>query len=385
MRWFFLLTSLHLYAEISALYLSWYSDPTTTMTIQWHTYSEEIDDRITLYSQEEPSTLQGTHQWIDDLLVHTLSLENLQPDTEYTFQIGPSPQVYRFRTAPASLNRPLRFIVGGDVYEKTKIFRRMSQTALESRPDFVVLGGDLAYAIGAYPLTSQLSRWISFLHDYKNHMIDKDGRIIPFLIVSGNHDLSPNNYDLFFKLFAFPEKQLYRTIDFGSYLTLFLLDTGHFQPIEGRQTAWLNHALAERSSVPYRFAVYHEAAYPSFYPYQATTPKKIRTYWVPLFEKYGIPVAFEHHNHTFKRTHPIKAGRIDPTGVVYVGDGAWGVETRNTHDMWYLEKKGKDNHIWLVELSLKEATLRALNLLGEPLDELTFQMESLQRSPTAHR
>jgi hypothetical protein len=32
----------------------------------------------------------------------------------------------------------------------------------------------------------------------------------------------------------------------------------------------------------------------------------------------------EHHDHTFKRTHPLKGGLVDPNGILYLGDGSWG-------------------------------------------------------------
>ena len=166
-------------------------------------------------------------------------------------------------------------------------------------------------------------------------MTTKEGRLIPFLIVPGNHDILPDHYELFFTLFAFPQKQLYRSMQFGNYLTLFLLDTGHFQPVEGRQTVFLKKALAAAANIPYKFAVYHEAAYPSYYPYNGITPKKIRTHWVPLFEEYHLTAAFENHNHAYKRTYPIKANQIDPDGVTYFGDGSWGVTPRGPSDQWY--------------------------------------------------
>jgi hypothetical protein len=358
-------------AEITALYLSWYSDPTTTMAIQWHTPADEYGDSITLATTDGETVFSGVSTTIaDQILVHKVALVDLQPNTEYTFRIGDYEQTYRFRTAPANLDEPLRFIIGGDVYAKTKIFRRMSKTVLENHPHFVVLGGDLAYAI--HPLSSPIRRWVSFLRDWKDYMIDGEGRIIPFLLVPGNHDVTSNNYELFFSLFAFPQKQLYRAVDFGHYLSLFLLDTGHFQPIEGRQTLWLDKALAERTDVAFRFAIYHEAAYPSYYPYQSLIPKKIRSNWVPLFEKYNLLAAFENHNHAFKRTHPIKAGQIDPTGVVYIGDGGWGATPRKTNDLWYLAKRNRKNNVFLIELTAQEANIQALDLFNEPLDQISF-------------
>lgn len=375
---FIILLPISLFAEISALYLSWYADPTRTMTIQWHTCLEEYGDRVFIKKSENSwEPMDGEHTALDHILIHKVSLDSLNPGTEYFFRIGENPKVYSFKTAPDTLDEPLRFVIGGDVYANTKLFRRMSQTVMENDPHFAVLGGDIAYALTIHPFRSSvLRRWLAFLKDWKETMISPEGKIVPFVIVPGNHDIAPDKYDIFFSLFAFPQKQLYRTLDFGSYLTLFLLDTGHFHPIEGRQTLWLEKALSSSSSIPYRFAIYHEAAYPSFYPYHGLIPKKIRTLWTPLFEKYNLLAAFENHNHAFKRTHPIKANQIDPQGVIYLGDGGWGAIPRRTNDLWYLAKRSRKNSVLLIELTAQKATIRALDLLNHPLDEISLFVES---------
>ena len=154
---------------------------------------------------------------------------------------------------------------------------------------------------------------------------------------------------------------------------MILLDTGHFQPIEGKQTLWLDRTLANRADIPIRLAVYHEAAYPSFYPYNGETPKKIRTNWCPLFDKHKLPAAFEHHNHAFKRTYPIKNNALDPDGVLYLGDGCWGAKPRKTNDLWYLEKRARKNNVYLIDLSQESAQIQAIGLLGDTLDSVTLQ------------
>jgi len=70
-------------------------------------------------------------------------------------------------------------------------------------------------------------------------------------------------------------------------------------------------------------------AYPSYRKVEsdggkAGTGELNRTHWVPLFEKHNVDFVLEHHDHTFKRTHPLKDGRLDAGGIVYLGDGSWG-------------------------------------------------------------
>ncbi len=360
-----------------AVYLTWYGDPTQTMAIHWLSGEDDHQDLVTV----EKRQVTGTHRSVEEKNVHTVLLSDLKPDTEYTFRIGSEPEEHRFRTAPSDLTHPLRFIVGGDVFQVQKLFHQMNKAVVAEDPLFAVIGGDIAYALFNGPVRSHrksLRRWISFLEGWSEDLRTSDGRLIPFLLAAGNHDITPEDSDLFFNFFAFPEKRLYRAIDFSSYLSLVLLDTGHLDPIAGPQTDWLRKTLKEREQIPFRFPVYHVSAYPSYYPFDAALSEEVRKFWCPLFEESGCRIAFEHHNHTYKKTFPIRAGKLDPTGVVYLGDGCWGVEPRPTYDRWYLEKRGRKNNVHLVELkSIDEATIRALDLQGHSLDEITFQRRAV--------
>lgn len=377
----FIFLGFKLTAHVTALYLTWSADPTTTMTIHWHTPEHEPNDTIYLESTDhEWHAVIGSHAPLHYLFVHTVRLAHLQPDTEYQFRIGRDPKIYKFRTAPNSLDHPIQFIIGGDADQTTKLFRKMNETIVKKDPLFCVIGGDLAYAINKTPFqiaSSAFNRWISFLSIWKEQMITAEGRLIPMLITVGNHDISGENDELFFTLFPFSEKKLYRSIDFGAYLSLILLDTDHYHPIEGEQTNWLNKSLSERTNTKYRFAVYHEAAYPSHYPFQGTIPKKIRTFWCPLFDKYKLTAAFENHNHAFKRTHPLTNNEIDPEGIIYFGDGCWGAKPRKTNDMWYLAKRARKNNVYFMQLTTTEAHIQAIDLVGDTLDSVNIHAKDL--------
>lgn len=356
-------------ANVSALYLTWYGDPTSTMTIHWHTPVFEKSDTIYLYDGQWQE-ITGAHDSYYYINIHTSHLSSLKPDHEYQFRIGNYPTIYKFKTAPATLESPLRFVIGGDADYTTKIFRKMNQTIVKKDPLFCVIGGDIAYAVRTHPFQlsfSAFNRWVSFLSIWKEQMITPSGRLIPMVLAIGNHDLTEETTKLFFTLFPIPNNRLYRSLDFGNYMNLILLDTEHFAPIEGEQTTWLENTL-KTGSAPFTFAVYHEAAYPSHYPFDGIIPQKIRANWCPLFEKHHITAAFEHHNHTYKKTHRIANNKIDPNGIIYFGDGCWGAPPRKTNDMWYLAQRGRKNNVYLIDLEKTKAHIQAINLNGEPLD-----------------
>jgi hypothetical protein len=114
----------------------------------------------------------------------------------------------------------------------------------------------------------------------------------------------------------------------------------------------LNNTLKERSTIPYKFVIYHVAAFPSVRKWDGSTAKDIRKHWVPLFEEYGVSAVFENHDHAYKRSKLLKRGVVDPTGVLYFGDGGWAVDARTPKtpeevwewvNDWYSDSYANDN------------------------------------------
>lgn len=369
----------------SILYLTWTDDPATTMTIQWHSSKEEEQTEVLFRraGAKEWKSQAGVFNVLHstDYIAHTVELVDLMPDTVYEFMFPGKKKTYKFRTMPQELNRPVRFAIGGDAYYYLNIFRRMCAQVAARDPDFVVVGGDIAYTNGRssvfHTQNWEINRWRTFLREWKVQMVTSDGRLIPLIPVVGNHDVKGSQKDpfkselFFYEIFTFPQKNIaYRNIDFGSYLSLTLLDSGHTHPIGGKQTEWLADALSERENFDYKFAAYHVGAYPSVYPYNGSVPRQIRENWCPLFEQYHLNGAFEHHSHTFKRTHPIKREKIDPNGVVYFGDGSWGVSPRKVKNakMWYMLKGEQENAVFLITLDQHMGAVEAISIDGKAID-----------------
>jgi len=369
-----------------ALYLQWQRDPTTTMTIHWHTVGEAKSGLLHrpvggAAWQAAAGTAQpfvGTDRW-----VHTVELTQLRPATDYEFCFSPGEKVFKFRTMPQDLRQPVRFVTGGDVYHEYKWMDLMYGLAGRLDPAFVVLGGDLAYAHGGTN-EERITRWFDYFAAWKTNAIAPDGRIIPMLVTIGNHEVKgsagqpPENARSFYTLFAAPGAQGYACLDFGKYLSLVLLDSNHTHPIVGAQTDWLKGQLAARTSIPHVIPFYHTPAYPGYRSETGSHAEQIRANWCPLFDQYGVKLVFENHDHCFKRTHPIRGGNLDPTGTVYLGDGAWGVNLRTPDPgkpKWYIAQSGPIRHLYLVTLYPEARHVLAFNEAGQIFDEVYQQLD----------
>jgi hypothetical protein len=316
------------------LFLTWQRDPTTTMTIQWVGPETNTDQSIgympleAVLWQIAPTITKPYPN--TELKVHRCELTYLQPGAEYQFQIGKTAAVYRFRTMPSKATNTIQFVSGGDCGVDAHAIGT-NQLAARQEPYFALIGGDLAYDNGRAPAT-----FTKFLQNYRAHMVDPKGRLIPLISCLGNHEVnggyktkrtdSPQYLSVFDGLYS---DTTFGVLDIGDYLSLVLLDTGHIAPIPGEQSDWLAQSLSERQERPHLIVANHVPAYPSYRASEGTvgktgTGEEQRKYWTPLFERFNVDVVLEHHDHTFKRTHPLTNGLKDKHGVLYLGDGSWG-------------------------------------------------------------
>jgi len=385
----------------STLFLTWHADPTTTIDVQWVGTAGETADTKVYYTTGKvvppapglPRVFAPAVDWqsaatvtrpypLTDFKVYRALLTGLTPGTEYSFKIGKMSPVSKFRTMPAKATNVIQFISGGDCGVNTAAVANNVQAARQN-PSFAVVGGDLGYDNGTSVETS-----LAFLRNYSRTMLTRDGCMIPLLACLGNHEVrggygqARDKGTFFYPLFEglYPDTG-YATLDFGDYLSLVMLDTGHTSPIAGDQTDWLAKTLKDRAEHPNVFVVNHVPCYPSYRnPVTAKvldplnlkpgTGELQRKHWAPLFDKYRVPVVLEHHDHTFKRTKPLTDGLPHADGVLYLGDGSWGRlrSPQKADPLHVMAKTSEDYHLSLHRLQGEERFHLALDTEGAVVD-----------------
>lgn len=316
--------------------------------------------------------------------LYVVELSDLKPESRYEFLIPDEEKARGFKTFPSTLCRPVKFVAGGDIYhDKIAVVEGMSRIAAAQDPDFALLGGDIAYSGSKIILfREEGERWIQFLKSWSETMVRKDGTTIPMIAAIGNHDINgrydqdPSYAPFYYFIFPTHSQTGYQVIDFGDYMSIWVLDSGHAAPVDGKQTAWLEKTLIEKDKVPFKFALYHVPAYPSARASDNKRSLKVRTHWSPLFEKLGMKAAFENHDHAYKRTHLIKNGKVAENGMLYIGDGAWGVEDlrlpKTPKQRWYIANSAQKRHVILATVFEKHLTVEAIDSNGEIFDSFKF-------------
>lgn len=380
---FFLWISASLFSfDLPIVYLTWGEAPENTMVIRWITLSEDRDSLV--FFKEMNTSEWHNHSGAPisfkdeeiEYTLHTVQLHKLLPDTSYVFRVGAHKKDYHFATMPRDLKEPVRFVVGGDLYhDDVETLSAMNTIAASLNPHFALLGGDIAYtAFKDVNRPELVNRWLEFLNSWQKTMKTPKGNLIPILASIGNHDIqgfyhqSPTEAFFFYHLFLLPQEKSYRTLDFANYMSLFFLDSNHSYPIKGEQSYWLAHSLKQRQNQLYKFALYHVPAFPCVRSFHNRESHAIRSHWVPLFEKYGLDIAFENHDHAYKRTHFLKGKRIDTKGVLYVGDGGWGVLNPRTpytpEKRGYLLYSASKRNFVLAMISKESADFKAIDSNG---------------------
>lgn len=338
----------------------------------------------------------------DGRWVHWIELKDLEPGRAYYFTTGDEAGGYseerKFRTIPADATS-FRFATGGDMGVGPKP-ASMLKIAASLEPAFCAIGGDLAYA-NAKTTDLNAPIWDGWMENWTREMVTPEGFTVPMVLAIGNHEVNgfgkPEFAEYWYGYFAQTNRESsedasYFARRFGKDVLMLALDTGHVTPHAG-QADWIREKLSGASDLPLTYALYHVPFYPSHRDFTGIGSAMGRRIWGPIFDEFALDVAFENHDHTYKRTHRIRGGQIDPEGTLYLGDGCFGKGARKVADTlpWFLVRQGSIQHFWLVDVKDGAAEYRAYADDGRVFDvypedaagaaEATAVYEELTRKP----
>lgn len=370
--------------EPDQLRVVWHGDPSTEALVSWTTQepgqqhtvhlatTSQRDNPTPAWSISTTAEANGMYEGGGSAYYHHAFIDSLEPSTTYYFVVetdGERSDERWFITAPSD-ERQIKLLYGGDSrsdWEDRQQMNRRLALLLEEDPEILALwhGGDFI---------SDGSDWGDWSQWLTDHALTTttEGRVLPVIPTRGNHE---RDGDMYNRVFGWPGGESnYFTMQMGQWATLITLDSegGVF----GDQRDWLESQLINGQNATWLIAGYHTPAWPAVkIPGPAAR-------WVPLFEHYNVDLVCENDGHALKRTVPIRDEKMDPTGVVYVGEGGLGVKQREPNpDHWYLQSPGfttSAHHVQLLTFDKDRLEYKAIGMDGAIID--TWSREPRQRT-----
>ena len=381
----------------AALFLTWESDPTTTMVIEWHKKMSPTQSSILYYRpasgkdwQSVPARPIPTNE--SDRTIFKKMLTGLQPDTRYEFHLDTIGQVYRFHTLPTEIHQnPVVFAVGGDSFEgrprtRTDRIDRFKKIISSYEPEFILWSHEIPRDKSSV-LSTEWHKWLDAIQEV---LINENGRITPIvfpaeyfhpnvsLVNSEPASISNSEEVSLFLSHTIPlsspsgKSQRIRVMDFGEYLSILLVagHTGHY-PSHLQQ---VKKQLRKRKRKPHLFVANSPMIYPAQPASETALSDAEKTNWTDLYDRFKVPVVFEFQDKWYKRTIPLKAGKPDPEGTIYLsdGDGDEGMPESYAQDTSsaLFASAIAGNHVILVSLQGRQRYIRVVNEYGKIMDEI---------------
>jgi acid phosphatase type 7 len=356
--------------------LTWSSEPSTGIDIQWRT-DTTVADGLVKYrekgSTQEFSVKASRYRMEDRVLMNdryinrfTAELRNLKPGTTYEYQVAPRTDwsgEFTF-TTQASDNQ-FSFTWFGDTHHSPK-YGEILKKAENDYPDaaFYSIAGDM--------ISDGLHReqWDD-LFEFSKGVISRK----PMMSVLGNHDNRSGLGALMYReLFSYPKNgpegvQKEHTYAFTYKNALFLMIDAT-APID-TQSVWIEKQLAN-SDATWKFAMFH------FPPYNWEEPYfNIQKAWVPIFDKYHVDMVMSGHIHYYMRSKPMKEGKVVDSyndGTAYLISVGIPAHTRQMTDEPYAVVRNTEGHLYQnVKINGNKLSFVSVNIDNKVIDSFSIQ------------
>ena len=295
--------------------LTWKGDPTTTQAVTWRT-DTTVNAAVAQIAAADPgpgveSTWNGYDAKkvgtfaarteplktdVNEAHFHSVNFERLLPSTRYMYRVGNGTtwsEWFQFETA-ATTPEPFGFLYFGDAQNGIKsLWSRVVRGAYSDMPKarFMIHAGDLVNngtSDADWNEWHQAAGWIN--------------GTVPSVPTPGNHEFAGKlvaHWRPQFTLLENGPPGLEETCYYFDFQgTRIVVLNSNEKIIE--QTPWLDKVLESRpKDIRWTVVTFHHPVY-------STSPgrdnKIVRQAWRPLFDKHGVDLVLQGHDHTYGRS-----------------------------------------------------------------------------------
>ena len=368
----------------------------TEMVVVWAT-RESGSARVVYQTGSEPTATanattvfrSSSSTGISDYYQHEATLTSLRPNTTYQYDLrvgtgDPTPGVVdQFHTAPTAGTGTVRFIAFGDSGNGSSAQQQVA-TAMDSQTfDIAIHTGDIAYGSGTY------AQYANYFFPYYKDWLRRKG----FFPSIGNHDDMTGSATPYRTLFALPREaataaypnnaERFYSFDYGPVHFIALDTEAAFLSSARRaeQLAWLEADLQASQTQPWRVAFFHRPPYNSGVEHGSDLA--IRQAFGPLFERYGVQLVLNGHEHAYERTVPWRESTdASRQAVTYFVTGGAGAALYTTGRSAWTAYSRAVHHFLRGSISAGEAMIEAVGTNGSVIDRFVLNLD-LQQADTA--
>jgi 3',5'-cyclic AMP phosphodiesterase CpdA len=356
-----------------------------TLQLLWHAPDADADWSVEFTAgagrpwkkAEAPSSVRVAVTGVEPHRVYHATLAGLEPGGTFRYRVlkGGNEEVFSAEArAPKSADQPYRFVAFGDCGAGTPEQKPLAHRAFLSRPDLVVIPGDIVYEYG---LISEYREkfWPIYNADEPSVTGAPLLRSTLFVAAPGNHDTDTRDLDrhpdgLAYYLFwdqplngpigqeggpfvpalkaSEANRRAFTQAAGATYprMTNFSFDYGnaHWTIVDSNPyvdwtdaglKSWVEKDLAAAKDATWRFVMFH---HPGFNSAREHYEQQQMRLLAPLFEAGKVDVVFNGHVHNYQRSYPLRFVP-DRQGTLMVGgrDGKT-VRGRVVNGQWKLDK-----------------------------------------------
>lgn len=338
----------NVYDGINRVTITFHGDSSTQVGLSWYTPSTEdglygndvvIIEKTTMKKIEAEYEIEtGKAENDEESMYHQTVIKGLKPGTEYYFRVGDEAckqwsEYGSFKTSSKDMDS-FKFVAVTDTqsehlpdaYYSAATMKKALETA--GNPVFIMHSGDFV------DISNEENMWLSVMNASKSILMNNI--IAPAV---GNHDEAPNTYWQHFKVEHTNDHKTggtYYSYDYGN-VHFVVLNTNKVNDedtsyIDDEQLLWLDEDLkaANENGAKWIIVNMHRGLYTvgkhadnDKFAGEKGARKRVGE----IFEKYGVSLVFQGHDHCPSVTKPLKEGKISENGVVYVTTGAAGSKT----------------------------------------------------------
>ena len=396
--------------------LTFNGNPSTKRAVTWRTdssvkkaeaqiaiaglNSDFVNEAITYTANTEEFDL-GLYKSNKSLLVnyHSVVFENLNPNTLYAYRVGYAEnwsEWIQFKTANDTYS-PTEFVYFGDAQNDIlNHWSRVIRMAYKTAPDasFVIHAGDL---VDSAHKDNEWAQWFK-----AGGFIHSQWTAIP---VVGNHEFQrfdgyegtlPRRLSIQWRpQFTLPiedslDNSLHETVysvEYQDILILVLNSTGQLE----EQTEYIREKLT-KTDAKWKIVTNHHSV---FSPAEGRDFEYARKVWKPMFEKYGVDLVLNGHDHTYARGHtPVKSQNVNESGIfktLYVTSVSGPKQYKLDKDQiknyeidgYKSDKMGEETQFFqVINVENNKLTYSAYTTLGELYDRAIITKDFLNGEKT---